>query len=49
MIEQVIRWSIYNRFLVVIFALLLALGGLYALFETPVDAIPGSLGRTGDH
>ena len=40
MIEQVIRWSIYNRFLVVIFALLLALGGLYALFETPVDAIP---------
>ena len=40
MIEQVIRWSIYNRFLVVILALLLALGGLYALFETPVDAIP---------
>ena len=40
MIEQVIQWSIYNRFLVVIFALLLALGGLYALFETPVDAIP---------
>ena len=40
MIEQVIRWSIYNRFLVVILALLLAFGGLYALFETPVDAIP---------
>ena len=40
MIEQLIRWSIYNRFLVMVFAVLLALGGLYALFETPVDAIP---------
>ena len=40
MIEQLIRWSIYNRFLVVVFAVLLALGGLYALLETPVDAIP---------
>ena len=40
MIEQLIRWSIYNRFLVMVFAALLALGGLYALFETPVDAIP---------
>lgn len=40
MIEQVIRWSIYNRFLVVVLAVLLALGGLFALFETPVDAIP---------
>ena len=40
MIEQIIRWSIYNRFLVMVFAVLLALGGLYALFKTPVDAIP---------
>ena len=40
MIERLIRWSIYNRFLVMVFAALLALGGLYALFETPVDAIP---------
>ncbi|MCY3750615.1 MAG: CusA/CzcA family heavy metal efflux RND transporter, partial [Gammaproteobacteria bacterium] len=40
MIEQLIRWSIYNRFLVMVFAVLLALGGLYALSETPVDAIP---------
>ena len=40
MIEQVIRWSIHNRFLVVVLAVLLALGGLFALFETPVDAIP---------
>ena len=40
MIEQIIRWSIYNRFLVVVLAVLLALGGLFALFETPVDAIP---------
>ena len=40
MIEQVIHWSIYNRFLVVVLAVLLELGGLFALFETPVDAIP---------
>ena len=40
MIEQLIRWSIYNRFLVMVFGALLALGGLYALSETPVDAIP---------
>ena len=40
MIEQVIRWSIHNRFLVVVLALLLALAGIYALSETPVDALP---------
>ena len=40
MIEQLIRWSIDNRFVVVALAALLALGGLYALHETPVDALP---------
>ncbi|MDQ3511311.1 MAG: efflux RND transporter permease subunit, partial [Pseudomonadota bacterium] len=40
MIEKLIRWSIGNRVLVLIVAAMLALGGLYALRSTPVDAIP---------
>ncbi|MFB3082084.1 MAG: efflux RND transporter permease subunit, partial [Gammaproteobacteria bacterium] len=40
MIEHTIRWSIQNRFLVLLLALLLARGGIYVVRETPVDAIP---------
>lgn len=40
MIEKLIRWSIGNRVLVLIVAAMLALGGLYAVRSTPVDAIP---------
>ena len=40
MIEAVIRWSIVNRFLVVLLALILTVAGVYALLRTPVDAIP---------
>ncbi|MCI0401484.1 MAG: efflux RND transporter permease subunit [Gammaproteobacteria bacterium] len=40
MIEQTILWSIQNRFLVLLVALLLALGGIYVVKQTPVDAIP---------
>ncbi|MCE7999951.1 MAG: efflux RND transporter permease subunit [Rhodobiaceae bacterium] len=40
MIENVIRWSITNRFLVVLFALLLFVSGVVALRQTPLDAIP---------
>ncbi|MBA2239077.1 MAG: efflux RND transporter permease subunit, partial [Lysobacter sp.] len=40
MIEKLIRWSIGNRVLVLIVAAMLALGGLYAVRTTPIDAIP---------
>ena len=40
MIGGVIRWSIENRFLVVMAAVFLLISGLVALRETPLDAIP---------
>lgn len=40
MINAIIRWSISNRFLVLISTLALVLGGLYSVKNTPVDAIP---------
>ncbi len=40
MIEQLIRWSIANRILVLIVTAILVFGGLYSLKNTPVDAIP---------
>ena len=40
MITAIIRWSVDNRQLVVVVALLLALWGVYSAFRTPVDAIP---------
>ncbi len=40
MIAALIRWSIANRFLVVMLALLLAAYGAYTLKQTPLDAIP---------
>jgi copper/silver efflux system protein len=40
MIKRIISWSIDNRFLVVIFALLLFTFGVYSVIKTPVDAIP---------
>ncbi|MFT7242838.1 MAG: Cu(I)/Ag(I) efflux system membrane protein CusA/SilA [Candidatus Azotimanducaceae bacterium] len=40
MIESVIRWSIKNRGFVLLAALLLTIAGLYAVKNTPVDAIP---------
>src|SRR2546428_10041829 len=40
MIENVIEYCIRNRFIVLIFALGLALWGIYAVLNTPVDAIP---------
>ncbi|OZA17646.1 MAG: CusA/CzcA family heavy metal efflux RND transporter [Novosphingobium sp. 17-62-19] len=40
MIAHVIRWSVANRFLVLIGALLLLVAGLFALRATPVDALP---------
>src|SRR5579871_2110988 len=40
MIERLIEFSIRNRGLVLLAGLLLALGGVYAVYHTPVDAIP---------
>jgi Cu(I)/Ag(I) efflux system membrane protein CusA/SilA len=40
MIEKVIEYSIRNRFLVLIAAAALAVWGVYAVLQTPVDAIP---------
>ncbi len=40
MIANIIRWSIKNRFLVILLTLLLAGGGLVAIKNTPLDAIP---------
>src|SRR3989440_5332237 len=40
MIERVIEYSIRNRFLVLIVAAALAVFGIYAVLQTPVDATP---------
>ena len=40
MIAAIIRWSVENRALVVISALMLAAAGVYSVRETPVDALP---------
>jgi copper/silver efflux system protein len=40
MIEAIIRWSINNRFMVLLATFILVGAGLYSLKNTPVDAIP---------
>jgi Cu(I)/Ag(I) efflux system membrane protein CusA/SilA len=40
MIARVIRWSLHNRFLVLLVTALLTAWGLYATLRTPLDAIP---------
>ena len=40
MVEQIIRWSINNRFLIVIFTIIVSISGFYIIKQTPVDAIP---------
>jgi Cu(I)/Ag(I) efflux system membrane protein CusA/SilA len=40
MIERIIEWSIRNRFLVLILAAALSIAGVFAVFHTPMDAIP---------
>jgi Cu(I)/Ag(I) efflux system membrane protein CusA/SilA len=39
-IAALIRWSVTNRILVVIAAIIVAAAGIYAVKETPVDALP---------
>ena len=40
MIARVISWSLNNRFLVLLMALLLVIGGVFSLKNIPLDAIP---------
>ena len=40
MIARMIRWSIGNRFLVLLFTLMLAAWGIWSLTKTPLDALP---------
>ena len=40
MIERLIEFSVRNRWLVLLAGFVLALGGVYAVYHTPVDAIP---------
>jgi Cu(I)/Ag(I) efflux system membrane protein CusA/SilA len=40
MIEKIIEWSINNRMLVLMAAIMLTLGGIASIRQTPVDAIP---------
>src|SRR5438876_9947549 len=40
MIEHLIRWSVRNRFLVLLVAVFAAAWGIWALKTTPVDALP---------
>src|SRR3954454_12424782 len=40
MIARLIRWSIANRFLVLLSTLMLAAWGVYSLARTPLDALP---------
>ena len=40
MIARLIRWSIVNRFLVLLATLMVAAWGVYSLQRTPLDALP---------
>ena len=40
MIAALIRWSIANRILVLVATFFLTAWGIYALRQTPVDALP---------
>ena len=40
MLNAIITWSLGHRFLVIIFTLLLIVGGLYSLSRLPIDAFP---------
>ncbi|GAC16822.1 efflux RND transporter permease subunit [Aliiglaciecola lipolytica] len=40
MIEAIIRWSVSNRFFVLLTTLIIVGGGLFTLKNTPIDALP---------
>ena len=40
MIEKIIDWSLNNRFMVLLLTVVLMIGGIFAVKNTPLDAIP---------
>jgi Cu(I)/Ag(I) efflux system membrane protein CusA/SilA len=46
MIAALIRWSIVNRFLVLLVTVMLAAWGVYSVQRTPLDALPDLSWRT---
>ncbi len=40
MLEKLIDWSIKNKFMVVLATVFVIFGGVYAMLQTPIDAIP---------
>ncbi len=40
MIEKIIEWSVKNKFMVILGTIFIVCGGVYAMLETPLDAIP---------
>ncbi len=40
MIEKILEWSLGNRFMVLVLAMVLVLGGLAAMRSLPIDAVP---------
>ena len=40
MIAAVIRWSVVNRFLVLLLSIIVFGAGIYSVKQTPVDALP---------
>ncbi len=40
MVEKIIGWAIHNRFMVLIGIVMITIGGVYSIKETPVDALP---------
>ena len=40
MLAKIIDWSGRNRFLVLLAALFVVVGGVYAVLKTPLDALP---------
>src|SRR5690606_9784889 len=40
MFEKIITFSVHNKFIVALFVLAIAFGGLYSMYNIPVDAVP---------
>ena len=40
MIDNIIEWSIKNKFIVLLATVAIAIGGIFAIIKTPLDAIP---------
>ena len=45
MIAALIRWSIHNRFLVLLATLMITAWGVWAMQATPLDAVPCAFAR----